>query len=83
MKTTKTTKTTWTPDDGYCGCETARFGDIAVVICPPEYGTDRWGYQAFDESDEEAMCCGETYAEGYGFASKKAVKSYVEDAMQA
>lgn len=73
--------TKWEKDEGYCGCKTARFGEVAVVICPPEYGMG-WGYQAFDESDEEALMYGERMAEDYGFASEQAVIEFVEGCMQ-
>lgn len=75
------TKASWSRDEGYSGCKTARFGDIAVVICPPEEWADGWGYQAFDESDERAMTYGEIYAENYGFESEDAVTAYVESVM--
>lgn len=68
----------WKNDEGYCGCKTARFGELAVVICPPEYRNGTWGYQAFDESDEEAIMYGEVEYEGYGFASEQKVIEYVE-----
>ena len=71
-------KATWKEDMGYSGCKTARFGEIAVVICPPEFGSG-WGYQAFDESDYDAVCYGETVAEDYGFASEQHVMRYVEE----
>lgn len=76
-----TSNVKWERDEGYSCCETARFGDVAVVICPPEGESGRWGYQAFDESDERAMAYGETIAEDYGFGSKADVKLYVEDCM--
>jgi hypothetical protein len=70
--------TKWTKDDGYCGCETAYFGETAVVICPPELSDDGWGYQVFDESNEEAVERGEYEHAGYGFRSEAAVKRFVE-----
>ena len=70
----------WKRDDGYSGCKTKRFGDIAVVICPPE-NDGLWGYQAFDESCDDAIACGETYAEDYGFATEQSVMNYVENCM--
>ena len=70
----------WKRDEGYSGCKTKRFGEIAVAICPPERD-GLWGYQAFDESDEEAMACGEIYAEAYGFATEQNVIDYVEYCM--
>lgn len=71
----------WVKDDGYSGCKTARFGEVAVVICPPEGPNGTWGYQAFDESDYEAIEFGETMAEGYGFASEREVMEYAEGCM--
>jgi hypothetical protein len=73
-------KASWSRDEGYEGCKTARFGDIVVVICPPQYGFG-WGYQAFDESDWDSVESGETYAEDYGFASEQKVMEYVEGCM--
>lgn len=70
-------KADWSRDDGYCGCKTARFGELAVVICPPEFN-DSWGYQAFDESDEWAVEHGEIAYEDYDFISEEAVMAYVE-----
>lgn len=67
----------WTRDDGYSGCKTARFGEVAVVLCPPEY-EGGWGYQAFDESDDDP----EIMSEDYGFASERAVVEFVEGCME-
>ena len=75
--------TGWRADDGYCGCLTKRWGEIAVVICPPEFSDGGWGYQAFDESDEEAMAYGEREYEDYGFASLDEVVEFVEECMAA
>ena len=75
------TKAEWKKDEGYSGCKTARFGEIAVVLCPPDWNGEGWGYQAFDESDEEAMMYGEIMAEDYGFASEQAVIEHVEGCM--
>lgn len=72
--------TGWKADEGYSGCMTKRWGEVAVVICPPEYGSG-WGYQAFDESDEEAMAYGERAFEDYGFASLDKVIEHVEGCM--
>lgn len=73
----------WERDEGYSGCETARFGDTAVVIVPPEFSdADGWGYQAFDEADEAAMEYGETEAEEYGFSNRDAVVAFVESNME-
>lgn len=71
----------WKRNDGYSGCKTAYFGDFAVVICEPDHTGDGWGYQAFDESDEEAMEYGECAYERYGFDSEAAVIEFVEEAM--
>lgn len=73
----------WVRDRGYDCCKTARFGSIAVVICPPEYSGDgSWGYQAFDESDWQTVASGECEYEGYGFKSEEEVVRYVEDCME-
>lgn len=77
----KAEKNGWAKDEGYSGCETKRFGRIAVVICPPEYG-GYWGYQAFDEGDERAIERGDIFAEDYGYASEESVIAYVEECMQ-
>lgn len=66
----------WEKDEGYSCCKTARFGNIAVVICPPEYGSG-WGYQAFDED----ICSCEPDYEEYGFKSEAEVINYVESCM--
>ena len=71
----------WKRDDGYSGCKTKRYGEIAVVICPPEFRNGTWGYQAFDEGDDDAIAYGETYAEGYGFDTEQSVMRYVENCM--
>lgn len=71
----------WNRDEGYSGCKTKRFGEIAVVICPPDFSGEGWGYQAFDESDEEAMMYGEIMAEDYGFANEWSVIDHVEACM--
>lgn len=73
--------TGWKADDGYSGCMTKRWGEVAVVICPPELGDGGWGYQAFDESDDEAMMYGEQAFEDYGFASLVKVVEHVEECM--
>jgi hypothetical protein len=72
--------TGWKADEGYSGCITKRWGEIAVVICPPEYGDD-WGFQAFDESDEEAIACGQRAFEGYGYEGMVDVLTHVENLM--
>ena len=74
--------TKWEKNDGYSGCKTAYFGDLAVVICPPEYSGDGWGYQAFDESDPLAADAIECEYEEYGFKSERDVMEYVEDCMR-
>ena len=53
-------KVNWIEDQGYCCCKTARKGDLAVVICPPDTPSDGWEIQVFDEGNEEAMEYGET-----------------------
>lgn len=73
--------TGWKADEGYSGCMTKRWGELAVVICPPELGDGYWGYQAFDESDEQAMRCGEVAFENYGFASLDKVVEFIEGCM--
>ena len=73
-------KAVWNKDEGYCGCKTARFGSIAVVVCPPDF-SGSWGYQAFDESSWDAVESGATCAEGFGFESEQSVIEYVEDCM--
>lgn len=72
----------WMKDEGYSWCETARFGDMAVVIVPPEFSGKDWGYQAFDESNEVAMRYGECESEDYGFGSHDDVVAFVEDVME-
>lgn len=75
----------WIEDEGYSGCKTARFGklagikELAVVICPPDFSDDGWGYQAFDESDWDAIESGECLYEDYGFASEAEVIDYIEN----
>lgn len=71
----------WKRNDGYSGCKTAYFGDLAVVICEPEHTGDGWGYQAFDESDWQAVESGECEYEGYGFKTEAQVMEFVEGAM--
>lgn len=73
--------TGWKADEGYSGCMTKRCGEVAVVICPPELGDGGWGYQAFDESDEEAMTYGEIAFEDYGFANLAKVVEFVDGCM--
>lgn len=79
MTTTNTNKIAWERDEAY-SCElTARLGDYAAVIVPPEYGDDgRWGIQIFDEADEEAMEYGETAARTVGLPSKEAARLAAE-----
>lgn len=73
----------WERNDGYSGEKTAYFGDLAVVICPPDFNDDgEWGYQAFNESDWEAVESGEREYEGYGFESEEAVMKYVESQLE-
>ena len=78
--TKQATTSEWKRDDGYSGCKVKRYGNIAVAICPPEYD-ETWGYQAFDESNDDAIAYGETYAEGYGFDTEQSVMRYVERCM--
>ena len=72
--------TGWKADEGYSGCLTKRWNEIAVAICPPEYGSG-WGFQAFDESDDDAIMYGEVANEGYGFPTMESAISYVERLM--
>lgn len=67
-----TSKINWVRDDGYSGEYTARLGDFAAVICPPDYADDgRWGIQIFNEADDNAMEYGEVYASVYGIPSEE------------
>lgn len=68
----------WREDYGYCGCKVKRFDEIAVAVFEED---GSWGYQAFDEGNEDAILHGETIAEGYGFASEAAVIGFVEGCM--
>lgn len=68
----------WERDDGYSGEETARRGDFAAVICPPDITEERWGYQVFDEADDEALEHGEIYTDGYNLPTKEAAKRIAE-----
>ena len=70
--------TDWTRDDGYSGEETARRGDFAAVICPPEFTNDGWGIQVFDEANEEALEYGETVATAGDFPTATAAKRIAE-----
>lgn len=66
---------TWYRDPGYSFEETARRGDFAAVICPPDFTDDgSWAYQIFDEADEDAMAHGRTTAEAYQIRSRDAAK---------
>lgn len=67
----------WERDEGYSGCKTTRFGNHAVVICPPDFTEDGWGYQVFDESDWDAVESGDREYEGYGFKNERAVMEFV------
>lgn len=71
---------TWTRDDGYSGEYTARRGDFAAVIVPPEfYGEEGcWGYQIFDEADEGALDNGEWYTAAHGITSRDAARRIAE-----
>lgn len=68
----------WHPNDGYSGCDTHYEGDIAYVICPPDFSDDGWGVQVFDEADEDALDYGETMWEEYGFTSEQQAKEFAE-----
>ena len=69
----------WKRNDGYSGCKTAYFGNMAIVICEPKDTKDgSWGYQAFNEDDEQAMEYGECEYEDYGFKSERSVINYIE-----
>lgn len=73
----------WTRDEGYSGEETARRGDFAAVIVPPEVtGEDTWGIQIFDEADDAAMAYGETYSRVTGLPSEKAAKRVAETILE-
>lgn len=71
-------RTAWERDEGYSGCKVARYGEIAIVICPPDFCDDGWGYQAFDESDDETIELGEIMSQRYGFASEADVMAFIE-----
>lgn len=67
--------TTWMRDEGYSCEETARRGDFAAVIAPPEYTDDgRYGIQIYDEADEEAIDAGEYYTMIDGLPGREAAK---------
>ena len=68
----------WTRDPGYSGEETARAGRYAIVICPPDFTDGGWGFQVFDEDDDEALENGETMARAEGFRDAGAVKEFLE-----
>lgn len=69
----------WTRDEAYSGEETARLGDFAAVIVPPEItGEETWGIQIFDEADDEAMEYGETYTRVEGLPGRAIAKIIAE-----
>lgn len=68
----------WTRDEAYSCEETAYLGDFAAVICPPDYTDNGWGIQIFDEADDEAVECGETYTEIYNLPTAAAAKRVAE-----
>lgn len=70
----------WTRDYGYSEEETARRGDFAAVIVPPEFLNDgpTWGIQIFDEADDEAMDYGETYMRVDNLPTAAAAKRVAE-----
>lgn len=70
---------TWIRDDGYSGEETARRGDFAAVICPPEYTDSGWGIQVFDEADDDAMRYGEIHTMIENLPTPGAAKRIAED----
>lgn len=73
----------WIKDEGYSCCKTARFGNLAVVICPPDFTVDgKWGYQAFDEGNLRAIENGEIEYDDYGFESEQSVIDYVESMLE-
>lgn len=47
----------WKRDDGYSGCKTKYYADLAMVITPDE--GQGWGFQVFDEDDLDAVEHGE------------------------
>ena len=54
----------WNRDEAYCCEETAHLGDFAAVIIPPDTAyndAETWNIQIFDEGDDDAMECGETF----------------------
>lgn len=70
----------WKKDDGYCGCETKRVGGYALVICEPSHYGRRgyWGFQVFDEVDEEAVEYGDYIYAMEGAWSEEAAKKIAE-----
>jgi len=73
---TNKTNLSWERDEGYSCEETARRGDFAAVIVPPEFYDEEgcWGYQIFDEADEGALDNGEWYTAAHGLRSREAAK---------
>ena len=68
----------WERDEEYTDEETARAGRYAIVIAPPYYTDDGWGFLIYDEDDEKRMEYGETIARGEGFKDANAVKMFFE-----
>lgn len=73
---TTTNEITWERDEAYSCEETARLGDYAAVIVPPEFYDEEgcWGYQVFDEADEGAMDNGEWFTAAHGLRSREAAR---------
>lgn len=68
----------WTRDEGYCCEETARLGDFAAVIIPPDSAyndASTWEIQLFDETAEEYW---ETVTRVYGIPSNAGAKRVAE-----
>lgn len=72
----------WTRDEAYSCEETACLGDFAAVICPPDFTDNGWGVQVFDEADDEAIECGETYNEIYNLPNADAAKAVAETILE-
>lgn len=69
----------WKEDEGYDLCKVARFGNLAVVIVGPYWtATHTWGFQVYDEADEEAMDYGEYTMTAEGFKSEAAAIAFAE-----
>lgn len=69
----------WEADEGYSGNPTARVSNYAVVVMTPDdTGDGTWGYQVFDEEDDDAMRYGYAFRIQYGFESEREVKEFVD-----